>query len=125
MFMRHSPSDVPFGAAGVDVLRIVSDPRTPVFVTVQASGRRRYGYWRPYDPRTNRPGCHVALPTSTCDRLYAAGRITLGEPLVDPGKTTYRVRLARTPATPTRTPAAAPVRIPVAPVRAVAQTLAA
>ncbi|GAA4803927.1 hypothetical protein [Streptomyces ziwulingensis] len=126
MYSRFAtrPAPAPFDAADAEVLRVVSDVRTPVFVTVQASGRRRYGYWRPCDPGTNRPGCYVALPTAVCDKLYAAGRLTLGEPLVDPGKTTYRVRLARTPATPTRTQAA-PVHLPAQPPRAVAQALAA
>ncbi|MEU4892542.1 hypothetical protein AB0B12_09165 [Streptomyces sp. NPDC044780] len=110
-------SQVPFEAADAGVLRVISDRRTPVFATVHASGRRRYGYWQPYDSVTNRGGCYVALPTTVCDRLHALGLITLGEPLVDPAKTTYRVWPTRTPATP--------VRIPVAPVRPAAQTLAA
>ncbi|MFI9615090.1 hypothetical protein ACIHCM_26035 [Streptomyces sp. NPDC052023] len=85
-----------------DTARIISDPSTPVFVTVQADGRRRYGYWRPYDPTTGQGSCYVALPTDECDSLHAAGRITLGEPVVDPSRTTYRVRAARTPARPLR-----------------------
>lgn len=111
-------------AGGSGVLRLMADPRTPVFVTVHTGGRRRYGYWQPYDARTGRGGCYVALPTAVCDRLYDTGRITLGEPLVDPTKTTYRVRPARTPASPARA-RVAPVRIPEAPVRASAQRLAA
>ncbi|WP_338058304.1 hypothetical protein [Streptomyces antioxidans] len=97
----------------------MSNSRTPVFCTVRASGRRRYGYWQPYDTVTNRGGCYVALPTPVCDRLYAQGRITFGAPLVDPAKTTYRVWPAHGPV--------APVRIPVAPLpaTAVAQVLAA
>nr|WP_216377860.1 cell envelope biogenesis protein OmpA [Streptomyces asoensis] len=97
------------GRAGADVLRIVSDPRTPVFVTEHASGRRVYGYWRPLDADSGRGGCYVALSATECDELYAAGRITVGEPVTDPTKTTYRVRAARTQAAGAR-PAAAPVR---------------
>lgn len=118
---------VPFEADGPGVLRVIADPRTPVFVTVHAGGRRRYGYWQPYDSRTKRGGCYVALPTAVCEELYASGRIALDGPLVDPGKTTYRVRPAgapappaRLPATPARTPAA-----PVSPARVVPRTLAA
>lgn len=83
---------------GSDVLRVVSDPRTPVFVTEYANGRRVYGYWRPLDAEGGRGGCYVALSAAECDELYAAGRITLGEPVTDPAKTTRRVLLARTPA---------------------------
>ncbi|GAA3292830.1 hypothetical protein GCM10020295_13140 [Streptomyces cinereospinus] len=93
-----SRSSAPVGPVGADIARIISDPSTPVFVTVHAGGRRRYSYWRPYDPATGRGSCYVALPTDECDRLHAAGRITLGEPVVDPTKTTYRVRPVRTPA---------------------------
>ncbi|MEV7995961.1 hypothetical protein AB0O67_29920 [Streptomyces sp. NPDC086077] len=88
--------------AAPDTARIISDPSTPVFVTVHADGRRRYGYWRPHDPVTGQGSCYVALPTEECDSLHAAGRITLGEPVVDPSRTTYRVRAARTPARPLR-----------------------
>ncbi|MEU6811636.1 hypothetical protein ABZ920_22140 [Streptomyces sp. NPDC046831] len=88
--------------AGADLLRIISDPRTPVFVTVHANGRRRYGYWQPFDSATGRGGCYVALPTDECDTLQTSGRITFGEPIVDPTKTTYRVLPARTPAAPER-----------------------
>nr|WP_078648828.1 hypothetical protein [Streptomyces ochraceiscleroticus] len=131
----------PLDAACAEVLRTIANSRTPVFITVHANGRRRYGYWRPYDPRTGKGGCYMALPTAVCDRLESAGRITFGDPLVDPAKTTYRVWAADTPAEPahaparpTRTPAAAPVRLPAAPVtpaaratprRAVAQRAAA
>ncbi|GAA2574333.1 MULTISPECIES: hypothetical protein [Streptomyces] len=90
------------GAAEAEVLRIVADARTPVFVTVRADGRRRYSYWRPLDSATGRGGCYVALPTGECDALHAAGRITLGEPLADPNRITYRVSAARTPAAPLR-----------------------
>ncbi|WP_327312095.1 hypothetical protein [Streptomyces sp. NBC_01235] len=100
---------IPLSRAGADVLRIVSDPRTPVFVTEHASGRRVYGYWRPLDADGGRGGCYVALSTAECDELYAAGRITLGEPVRDPAKTTYRARPARTPA-PAARPTVAPVR---------------
>ncbi|MDQ0585204.1 cell envelope biogenesis protein OmpA [Streptomyces rishiriensis] len=97
------------GRAAADVLRIVSDPRTPVFVTEHASGRRVYGYWRPLDADGGRGGCYVALSAAECDELYAAGRITVGEPVTDPTKTTYRVRAARGQAAGAR-PAAAPAR---------------
>jgi hypothetical protein len=110
------PTEPP-SRAGADILRIVSDPRTPVFVTEHANGRRTYGYWRPLDARSGRGGCYVALSRAECDALHAAGRITLGEPVADPAKTTYRVRPARTaPAaarttpTPVRTPAGQPTR---------------
>ncbi|WSN45723.1 hypothetical protein OG736_40690 [Streptomyces sp. NBC_01334] len=104
------------GRAGADVLRIVADPRTPVFVTEHASGRRVYGYWRPLDADSGRGGCYVALSATECDELYAAGRITVGEPVTDPTKTTYRVRAARAQGAAARThaagarPAAAPAR---------------
>lgn len=121
---RSRTADVPFEAVDADVLRIISDTRTPVFVTVHTNGRRRYGYWQAYDSRTNRGGCYVALPTPVCDRLHSAGRIELGDPLEDPGKTTYRVRPGRTPAPPARRPAA-PVRLAAAPVRPAAPRLVA
>ncbi|MDR6979600.1 hypothetical protein J2X68_006337 [Streptomyces sp. 3330] len=101
------------GRAGVDVLRIISDPRTPVFVTEHAGGRRVYGYWRPLDADSGRGGCYVALSATECDELYAAGRITVGEPVTDPTKTTYRVRAARTQSAGARTPAARPAAVPV------------
>ncbi|MER6678164.1 hypothetical protein [Streptomyces sp. NPDC000983] len=78
-----------------DVLRIVSDPRTPVFVTAHTGGRLRYGYWRQADPAGRAGGCYVALPTDVCEELRATGRIVLGAPVADPGKTTYRVGAAR------------------------------
>lgn len=124
MFQTSARSDVPSDAVVADVLRIISDSRTPVFVTVHAGGRRRYGYWQPYDSATNRGGCYVALPSPVCEGLRDAGRITLGEPLVDPAKTTYRVSLTDTPAAPVRTKAV-PVRTPAAPVRPVVPALAA
>lgn len=97
-----------------DVLRIIADPRTPTYVTVFANGRRRYSYWRPIDPATGTGGCYAALPTVECDELQASGRITLGEPVVDPNRTTYRVRTAaRVPQAPAR-PAVAPERRRVA-----------
>ncbi|CAL9667744.1 hypothetical protein [Streptomyces sp. enrichment culture] len=88
------------GAAEAEVLRVVADARTPVFVTVRQDGRRRYSYWRPLDSVTGRGGCYAALPTAVCDALHAAGRITLGEPIADPDRTTYRVGVVRTPPTP-------------------------
>ncbi|CCK25079.1 hypothetical protein BN159_0700 [Streptomyces davaonensis JCM 4913] len=81
----------PLAAPAADVLRIVSDPRTPVFVTAMAGGRLRYGYWRAAGSGGGVGGCHVALPTDVCEELRSAGRITLGAPVSDPGKTTYRV----------------------------------
>ncbi|MFJ6984824.1 MULTISPECIES: hypothetical protein [unclassified Streptomyces] len=84
-------------AAEADVLRIVSDARTPVFVTVRADGRRRYHHWRPLDSATGRGGCYVALPTADCEALRADGRIVLGDPVSDPGRTTYRVSAAVAP----------------------------
>jgi hypothetical protein len=106
---RRAPRPAPAPRRpGTDVLRIVSDPRTPVFVTEHANGRRVYGYWRPLDAEGGRGGCYVALPAAECDELYAAGRITVGEPVTDPAKTTYRVRPARTAAAAARpAPAAA------------------
>ncbi|MGW3495407.1 hypothetical protein [Streptomyces sp. NPDC001020] len=73
------------GAA--EVLRLIMDQRVPVFLVVHANGRRRYGYWQ----ANGRP---MALPTDECDALYAAGRIVLGDPVVDRAKSTYRVRAA-------------------------------
>jgi hypothetical protein len=84
----------PLGAEGAEVLRLITQRRFPVRLTVHANGRRRYGYWLPLDSATGRGGCYVALPTGECDALHAAGRIVLGDPLVDPAKTTYSVRAA-------------------------------
>ncbi|WP_328868896.1 hypothetical protein OHT76_01725 [Streptomyces sp. NBC_00287] len=83
----------PLAAPAADVLRIVSDPHTAVFVTALPGGRLRYGYWR---PAASTGGCYVALPTDVCEELRSTGRITLGTPVVDPGKTTYRVSVACT-----------------------------
>ncbi|KES05094.1 hypothetical protein BU52_21975 [Streptomyces toyocaensis] len=88
-----APAGRPSGAAA-EALRIIADPRTPTYVTVYANGRRRYSYWRPLDSTTGTGGCYAALPTADCDELHASGRITLGEPVVDPNRTTYRVRTA-------------------------------
>jgi hypothetical protein len=99
----------PLSAAEAEVLRIVADARTPVFVTVREGGRRRYSYWRPLDSATGRGGCYAALPTAECDRLYAAGRIALGEPLTDPARTTHRVTAVRA-GTAAPAPAPAPAR---------------
>ncbi|MET8409610.1 hypothetical protein ABZV34_16200 [Streptomyces sp. NPDC005195] len=82
----------PLGPDGGEVLRLITAQRAPVCLTVQASGRRRYGYWQPMDAGAGRGGCYVALPTDECDALHAAGRIVLGDAVVDPGKTTYPVR---------------------------------
>ncbi|GAA3045251.1 hypothetical protein [Streptomyces glomeratus] len=70
-----------------EVLRLIMDQRLPVFLTVHADGRRRYGCWQS-------GGRHTALPTDECDALLVAGRIVLGDPVVDRAKTTYRVRAA-------------------------------
>ncbi|MFI5675439.1 hypothetical protein [Streptomyces cellulosae] len=119
MLLPHrSRSSAPVGPAGAEVLRIVSAPGTPVFLTVHADGRRRYGYWQPFDADTGRGSCYVALSTADCDALHSAGRITLGEAVVDPTRTTYRVRPARTPAVPARTQAL-PARTPAVPARTV------
>jgi hypothetical protein len=98
----RSRSSAQVSPAAVDVLRVISDPGTPVFLTVHADGRRRYSYWQPFDPATGRGSCYAALPTADCDALHSAGRITLGEPVVDPARTTYRVRPVRTPVVPVR-----------------------
>ncbi|MET8286721.1 MULTISPECIES: hypothetical protein [unclassified Streptomyces] len=90
----------PLGPDGAEVLRLITVQRAPVCLTVQASGRRRYGYWQPMDAGAGRGGCYVALPTDECDALHAAGRIVLGDPVVDPGKTTYPVRPAVRGASP-------------------------
>ncbi|MFJ6835783.1 hypothetical protein [Streptomyces sp. NPDC091209] len=84
----------PLSAEGAEVLRVITQRRFPVRLTVHANGRRRYGYWLPLDSATGRGGCYVALPTGECDALHAAGRIVLGDPLVDPAKTTYTVQAA-------------------------------
>ncbi|MGW0971152.1 cell envelope biogenesis protein OmpA [Streptomyces sp. NPDC002516] len=84
----------PLGPEDAEVLRLITQRRFPVRLTVHANGRRRYGYWLPFDPSTGRGGCYVALPTGECDALHAAGLIVLGDPLVDPAKTTYTVRAA-------------------------------
>ncbi|MEF9901808.1 hypothetical protein [Streptomyces sp. P9-A2] len=108
-----APSSVPVGTAGADVLRVISDPRTPTFVTVYANGRRRYSYWRPLDSTTGQGGCYAALPTGDCDALHEAGKIELGNPVVDANRTTYRVSASSTRSgTPSRALAA-----PIPPVR--------
>ncbi|MFI1166865.1 hypothetical protein ACH4UM_25500 [Streptomyces sp. NPDC020801] len=97
MILPHrTRAAAPISSTAADVLRIVSDPATPVFLTVHAGGRRRYGYWQPLDASTGRGGCYVALPTAACDALHSAGRVVLGEPLVDPTRTTYRIQPAHT-----------------------------
>lgn len=84
----------PLGPGGAEVLRLLTVQRVPACLTVHANGRRRYGYWQPLSSGTGRGGCYVALPTDECDALHAAGRIVLGDPVVDPAKTTYSVRPA-------------------------------
>ncbi|MEV2216081.1 hypothetical protein AB0H86_32465 [Streptomyces sp. NPDC050997] len=103
-------SRIPVSSTGGDVLRVISDPCTPVFLTVHADGRRRYSYWQPFDPDTGRGSCYAALPTNECDALHSTGRITFGEAVVDPTKATHRVRPVRTPAVPARAAAALPAR---------------
>ncbi|MET7982113.1 MULTISPECIES: hypothetical protein [unclassified Streptomyces] len=94
MLRPLSRSRAPLSPEGAEVLRLITQRRFPVRLTVHANGRRRYGYWLPFDPTTGRGGCYVALPTGECDALHAAGLIVLGDPLVDPGKTTYAVQAA-------------------------------
>ncbi|MFJ4835915.1 hypothetical protein ACIP79_39360 [Streptomyces sp. NPDC088747] len=88
----------PLSPGGAEILRLVTEQRAPVFLTVHPNGRRRYGYWQAVGSEAGRGGCHVALPTAECDALHAAGRIELGDPVIDPGKTTYPVRVAIRPA---------------------------
>ncbi|WP_443047478.1 hypothetical protein [Streptomyces sp. KMM 9044] len=107
--LRAAPAPS-FTPADVDVLRIISDPRTPTFVTVYANGRRRYSYWRPLDSTTGQGGCYVALPTTDCDALHAAGKIELGDPVVDPNRTTYRVSASSTRVGPPSRALAAQIR---------------
>ncbi|MFI8192387.1 hypothetical protein ACIF8T_26985 [Streptomyces sp. NPDC085946] len=104
MILPHrSRTGTALSSVGSDLVRLISDSRTPVFLTVHAGGRRRYSYWQPLDPSTGRGSCYVALPTDECDALHAAGRIVLGDPVVDPAKTTYRIRPAhRAPAASVR-----------------------
>lgn len=90
-------------APAAEIMRILHDTGAPVFLTVHADGRRRYRYWQAFDPRTGRGSCYVALPTAECEALLAAGRITLGDPVADPARTTYRVRPVRKPTAPART----------------------
>ncbi|MCH0564193.1 MULTISPECIES: hypothetical protein [unclassified Streptomyces] len=40
----------------------------------------------------------MALPTGACDALRRGGRIVLGDPVVDPARTTYRGRAVSTTA---------------------------
>ncbi|WP_240204164.1 hypothetical protein [Streptomyces actuosus] len=99
MILGHaSRAATPLGPVGAGLLRIIADPATPVFLTVLSGGRRRYGYWQARDGRDGRGSCQVALPTDECDALHRGGRIALGDPVVDPAKTTYRVRAVSTPA---------------------------
>ncbi|MER5433254.1 hypothetical protein [Streptomyces sp. NPDC002588] len=108
----QSPARTPLTRAEAEVLRIICDARHPVFVTVHTNGRRRYSYWRPLDSATGRGGCYVALPTEECDRLQAAGRISLGEPVADPHRTTYRVRsVGRAPIAAPRPPRVPALRV--------------
>ncbi|MCX2927096.1 hypothetical protein ORI94_26975 [Streptomyces sp. NEAU-W12] len=116
--LRAAPAPS-FAAVDVDVLRIISDPRTPSFVTVYANGRRRYSYWRPLDSTTGQGGCYVALPTTDCDALHEAGKIELGDPVVDPNRTTYRVSASSTRASASPTRVGPPSRALAAPIRPV------
>ncbi|MCX4238237.1 hypothetical protein [Streptomyces ortus] len=100
----RTPAPAPLGASGSEVLRLITVQRVPVCLTVHANGRRRYGYWQAATAGSGYAGCYVALPTEECDALHAAGRLVLGDPVIDPSKTTYPVRPAvrsvvRAPAT--------------------------
>ncbi|MFD7713489.1 hypothetical protein [Streptomyces sp. NPDC059786] len=87
-------TSTPLSPGGAEVLRLMTRQRVQICLTVHAGGRRRYGYWQPVSSKARRGGCYVALPTDECDALHAAGRIVLGEPVVDPAKTMYPVRAA-------------------------------
>ncbi|GAA4967672.1 hypothetical protein GCM10023238_39430 [Streptomyces heliomycini] len=90
----------PADTTRTDVLRIISDPRTPTYVTEYANGRRRYSYWRPLDTRPPARGA-VTPPCPPPSATRCTRRaITLGEPVVDPNRTTYRVRPASASAPP-------------------------
>ncbi|MFS8197954.1 hypothetical protein ACLVWQ_04625 [Streptomyces sp. CWNU-52B] len=107
-------TSAPLDTAGAEVLRLITVQRVPVCLTVHANGRRRYGYWQSATPGSGYGGCYVALPTDECDALQAAGRIVLGDPMVDPSKTTYPVRPAERPAPrPAARPAVRPAVRPV------------
>jgi hypothetical protein len=94
----RTPAPAPLGASGSEVLRLITVQRVPVCLTVHANGRRRYGYWQAATAGSGYAGCYVALPTEECDALHAAGRLVLGDPVIDPSKTTYPVRPAARPA---------------------------
>jgi len=97
--LRAVPRSLPpLSARGAEVLRLIGEQRVPVFLTVHANGRRRYGYWQAVTSASRPGSCQVALPTDECEALHEAGRITLGEPVIDPAKTTYPVRAATAPA---------------------------
>ncbi|MGW6010172.1 hypothetical protein [Streptomyces sp. NPDC055210] len=116
----RTPAPAPLGAGGSEVLRLITVQRVPVCLTVHANGRRRYGYWQAATAGSGFGGCYVALPTEECDALHAAGRLVLGDPVVDPSKTTYPVRPVARPTTRpavrsvVRTPVTVPVTAPVA-----------
>jgi hypothetical protein len=95
--LRALPGTPPLGPGGAEVLRLITVQRVPVCLTVHANGRRRYGYWQAATAGSGYGGCYVALPTDECDALHAAGRIVLGDPVIDPAKTTYPVRPAARP----------------------------
>ncbi|MFH8463058.1 hypothetical protein [Streptomyces sp. NPDC017991] len=123
----RTPAPAPLGAGGSEVLRLITVQRVPVCLTVHANGRRRYGYWQAATAGSGFGGCYVALPTDECDALHAAGRLVLGDPVVDPSKTTYPVRPA---VRPTARPAArsverAPAPAPATAVRVPRQALTA
>ncbi|KPI22623.1 hypothetical protein OK074_7161 [Actinobacteria bacterium OK074] len=82
----------PLSAGGAEVLRLITRQRTPVVLTVYANGRLRYSYWQYAQAGGPVVNCQVALDTKECEALREAGRIELGEPVVDRTKTTYPVR---------------------------------
>ncbi|MFE7071834.1 cell envelope biogenesis protein OmpA [Streptomyces sp. NPDC057620] len=94
----RTSASAPLGAGGSEVLRLITVQRVPVCLTVHANGRRRYGYWQSAAAGSGFGGSYVALPTDECDALHEAGRLVLGDPVIDPSKTTYPVRPAARPA---------------------------
>ncbi|MFF6999675.1 hypothetical protein ACFY93_32725 [Streptomyces sp. NPDC008313] len=103
--------NAPAGPDSAEVLRLITEQRFPVFLTVHANGRRRYSYWQAGASQARPGGCFVALPTDECDALHAAGRIALGDPVEDRAKTTYPIRATVRSTTPlTGSPRQVPTR---------------
>jgi hypothetical protein len=92
MLRAVSRARPPLSAGGAEVLRLITRQRAPVVLTVYANGRFRYSYWQYAQAGGPVVNCQVALPTDECEALREAGRIELGEPVVDRTKTTYPVR---------------------------------